>query len=132
MALYDPKPTITDWREDPRAKVILASIAKHPPQYEWRTATYVQTRDEWNVYVGYRVECLERIYGEYFARCNAYYAATGDWSAHDDFSAYPTVQMAVSEAVTPPRVMEPEPSCFDMLMAATISGMRPYREGGVA
>jgi hypothetical protein len=92
-----------DWRQDPRAAVILASFATRPISQTIHFTTYVITRDEFARYEGYRVECLEAIYAEHFARVNKN-PANGDWSAFDAFMAQPNPQDAIYA------VHHPEPS----------------------
>lgn len=122
---------VPNWYDDRRARVLLASIAGHHPTCEVRFDTYVTTRDEWAVYVGYRVECLERIYGEYWRRYATEPSKVDDWATFDAFNAQPRVQDVVADAVNPPRC-EPEPSIFDTLLADVMLAQRPYTLGARA
>jgi hypothetical protein len=122
---------VTDWREDPRAMEIFDSLRRNPPRLESRTATYVITRDEWSVYVGQRVDRLESIYGEHETRHRLEAAASECWDAYDAFTAFPTPQQAITEALNPADVIEPTP-VFDMMMADVISAMRPQSAWGMA
>lgn len=122
---------VTDWRDDPRAMAIFESLRRNPPRQVWRTATYVITRDEWWEYVGQRVDRLESIYGEYETRYRLDASATEQWDAYDAFSAFPTPQRAIDEALNPAEPIEPTP-VFDMMMADVIDAMRPRSAWGMA
>jgi len=119
---------VPNWYEDRRAKVLLASIANLHPSCDVRFDRYVTRRDEWAEYTGYRVECLHRIYGEYYKVFAKEAGLRDDWDSFDAFAAQPNVQEVVSNTVHPPRC-EPEPSPFDTLLADVMMAQRPYTLG---
>lgn len=116
--------SVQDWRRDDRAVALLDSIRRNPPRLVNRTATYVITRDEWSEYVGQRVDRLESIYGEYETCYRLDASATECWDSYDAFSAFPTPQRAINEALNPAEPIKPAP-VFDMMMSGVIDALRP-------
>lgn len=121
--LHQPTTPIADWTQDPRARVLLDSFARHPIQQTTRFDTYVLTRDEYARYEGYRVDCLCAIYAEYWNVANKTQVG-GDYTQFDAFMAQMDPQEAIHAAHTP-RV--DEPSLWDMLMAETVRSIRAER-----
>ena len=118
----DRSTSIMDWREDPRAKVIVASLAKHPIMPTVCYDTYAMTRDEYTRYKGYRVDCLDKIHAEYFARVRTPATAGGDWSAFDAFMDQGDAQDLIFATQNPERA---EPPLWDTMMADVVSALRP-------
>ena len=112
---------IPGWTLDKRARVILDSFAAHPIQQTTNFDTYVITRDEWSRYEGYRVDCLNAIYAEYWNAANKTQAG-GDYTIFDAFMAQMDPQEAIHAAHNP---REDEPSLWDILMAETVHALRP-------
>lgn len=119
--------TVMDWRDDPRAVTIFDSIRANPPRLTSRQTVYVITRDEWAEYVGERVDRLEAIYSEHETAHRLKASDTDDWSDYDAFSAFPTVQRAIDEALSPVAAPVAPQSLFDGMMAGVVAALRPAR-----
>jgi hypothetical protein len=122
MTYHDTSLRVADWREDPRAKVILASLAKHPIRPTVCFDAYVLIRDEYTRYQGFRVDCLDKIHAEHFARVRTPATRDGDWSAFDAFMDQGDAQDAIYAAQNPER---PEPALWDTMMADVAMSLRP-------
>lgn len=112
-----------DWTQDRRARLILASLAAHPIPSTLKFDTYVLTRDEYSRYEGYRVDCLDAIYTEYWNRVNVT-TSDGDWTLFDAFMAQPNPQDAIHAAQNPEH---DKPSLWDMMAAEVFPAFRPER-----
>ncbi|MBI0477498.1 hypothetical protein D9601_19365 [Sphingomonas sp. MA1305] len=76
-----PRPindNLASWTADPRAKLLLASCAAHPPHGEWKRERFGFSGREWFEYVGYRAEALDAIRNEHGQRALDLYHAEGD------------------------------------------------------
>lgn len=97
--LHTPITATTQWIADPRVRTILASLAANPPRTE-----HIPTHARWSaasrVAVGYRVECLRRLWNMLAAPVMREAEKTGDYEPWRSFCFdQPDVDDVVEAAV---------------------------------
>lgn len=91
--------TFIAWTHEPRAKLLLASCVASPPKGAWHETRYVQSRDLYFGYVGYRAEALDAIRMAHGDRALQHYHATGTYEPFRHWCSEPTATDAIDAAL---------------------------------